>query len=138
MMRKTNGFGRIKGPNTQARRGAMLVLALFFIVSVTSLTVLILSLTSQTLRTARSEHEWLIVRQLTDSAKAWLVAHDGLGAVPVVSLPGDALLPDGSSGEARIRLEDGSTDVFVVAVTVSFPPRRISHETRFRLPVTGP
>ncbi len=113
----------------------MLLLAVFSIVMATSLATLIMAGTSQLIRTSRSKHESIVVRQLTDSAWAWVCAHRGMQSDTTVTLDGEGLLPDAMSGEARISLVEGTQDTYLVAVIVKFSEHRILRTTRFRLPL---
>ena len=122
--------GRIHSP----RRGAMLVLAIFFIVVATSLATLIMASSAQLIRTTRFEHEAILVRQLTDSGRAWVRAHKGLQPNAPVTLSGNALLPEGSSGEVQIGRDKEAHDVFLITTIVRLSGRDLSRTTRFRFP----
>ena len=112
----------------------MLLLALFCIVLASALAVLIMAGTTQLMRTSRSEHESILVRQLTDSAWAWVLARKGLESDTPVALGGEGLLPEGVSGEVRISPAEETQDIFVVAVIVRFRAHQVLRTTRFRLP----
>ena len=121
------------GRVASARRGAMLVLALFFIVVATSLATLIMAGSAQLIRTTRFEHESILIRQLTDSGRAWVLAHKGLQPNILVTLSGEGLLPEGVSGEVRISPDKDAQDVFIVTVIVRFSGHDMSRTTRFRI-----
>jgi hypothetical protein len=117
-----------------ARRGVMLLLTLFFIVVATSLATLIMSNSSQLIRTTRHEHEAILLRQLTDSALAWARANDSLIPDAPITLNGEELLPEGISGEVCVNLDDKLQGVIVVTANIKFPGHDRSRTTRFRLP----
>jgi hypothetical protein len=112
----------------------MLVLALFFIVVATSLATLIMAGSAQLMRTTRYEHESILIRQLTDSGRAWVLAHKGLQADIPVTLRGEGLLPEGTSGEVRIALDREAPEVFIVTAIVRLSGHEMSRSTRFRTP----
>lgn len=134
-MRKTKlgSIEREHRPGT-SRRGTMLLLAIFCIFLASALAALIMAGTTQLMRTSRSEHEMILVRQLTDSAWTWILAHKGLESSTPVTLGGKGLLPEGVSGEVRISHAEETQDLFDVAVIVRFSAHHVLRTTQFRLP----
>ncbi len=112
----------------------MLVLAIFFIVVAASLATLIMASSTQLIRTTRFEHEALLARQLTDSGRAWVRAHRGMQHNAPVTLSGNALLPEGISGEVQIGREREAQDVFLITAIVRLSGHDLSRTTRFRIP----
>lgn len=133
-MKRTRKGERRERRGASARRGVMLLLVIFSIVMATSLATLIMAGTSQLIRTSSSEHESMVVRQLTDSAWAWVLAHKGMPSGKSVTLDGKGLLAEGVWGEARIHFVEGVPDTFQVTVILEFSGHRVLRTTRFRFP----
>ena len=112
----------------------MLLLALFFIVVATSLAALIMAGSSQLIRTTRHQHESAVLQQLTDSGWDWLVAQGGRNLEFPVTLSGAGIIPDGSSGEIRLRLDGDAPGLVNITAEVTFPRRKLSRTSQFRLP----
>lgn len=113
------------------RGGAVLVLVLFFIVLATALAVLLTANTARIVRTTRNEHESMLLRQLTDSARAWAAARGGPQADSPVTLDGKDILLEGTSGEVRINVEEQSPNVIVIRAQLTFTGRQVVRTTRW-------
>ena len=117
-----------------ARRGAVLVLVLFFIVLATALAVLLTANSARIVRTTRNEHESMLLRQLTDSARSWVQVHGGPHADAPVTLDGKDIGPEGSSGEVRINVDERSPNVIVIRAQLTFTGRQVVRTTRWAAP----
>ena len=117
-----------------ARRGAVLVLVLFFIVLATALAVLLTANSARIVRTTSNEHESMLLRQLTDSARAWVQVHGGPHADAPVTLDGKDILCEGSSGEVRINVDEQSPNVIVIRAQLTFTGRQVVRTTRWAAP----
>jgi len=115
------------------RRGTMLLLALFFIVVATSLAALIMANSSQLIRTTRHEHEAMVLRQLIDSGRDWVLTSDGPQLEALVTLSGAGIVPEGSSGEVYVRRDDDAPGMMIITAEVAFPRHKLTRTTRFRL-----
>ena len=113
------------------RNGFVLVLVIFFIVLASSLTVLVMASSVQLVRTTRHQHESLLLRQLTDSARAWARAHSNMRTDDSVTLRGEGILPEGVSGAVEITVDGELPNVVVIRAQVSFPGRESARTTRF-------
>ena len=123
-----------KCPTAHARRGAVLVLVVFFIFLASALAVLVTANTVQLCRTTRHYHESILVRQVADSAHDWLAARSNWRAdVPVVLDIKDTL-GHGARGRVRIRADDERPEVVVVSVRLTLVNRQLSRTIRFRAP----
>ena len=116
---------------TQARRGALLVLVLFFLVLIGSLTLLIMGNTSQLVRTTRNANELALLRQLVDSGKAWADAQTELPPGVDTTLSAGGILPPDASGAVRIARPADAPDAILVAAELSWPGRTLRLESRF-------
>jgi hypothetical protein len=123
-MKRNRGSGN-------ARKGAMLVLAIFFIILASSLAVLVMAGSVQLVRTTRHEHEVILLRQLTDSGKAWVHAHRGVRSDAEVTLSGKDILPEGMTGEVKISLNAALPEAITVTAKLRFSGREVSRTTRF-------
>lgn len=117
------------------RRGALLVLVIFYLALASSLMVLVTASSVQLARTTRHEHETILLRQLTHSARAWVRAQGGLHRDAPVTLSGADILPEGTSGEVRISVSGEFPDVVVIRAQLSFPNREAVLTTRFAAPL---
>ena len=118
----------------QTRRSVVLVLVVFFIFLAGALSVLITASSVQLVRTTRNHHKSILLRQMADSAHAWLAARSNWRAdVPVVldmkGTPGT-----GESGRIRIHTDDEMPEVVVVSVRLMLDGRQFSRTVRFRAP----
>ena len=114
-----------------ARRGAVLLFVLFFIVLATALAVLLTANSVRLVRTTRNEHESMLLRQLTDSARAWVGAHGGPHAVTPATLDGKDILLEGSSGEVTINVDGQFSNVIVIRAQLTFTGRQVVRTTRW-------
>jgi len=117
-----------------ARRGAVLVLVLFFIVLATALAILLTANSARIVRTTRNEHESMLLRQLTDSAREWVGAHGGPHADTPVTLDGKDIGPEGSSGAVTINVDERSPNVIVIRAQLTFTGRQVVRTTRWAAP----
>ena len=116
----------------QARRSAVLVLVVFFIFLAGALSVLITANSVQLVRTTRNHHELILLRQMADSAHAWLAARsDWRADVPVVL---DMKGAGGNSGSGRvsIHIDDELPEIVIVRVQLMLEGRQLSRTIRFR------
>ncbi|MFH1107575.1 MAG: hypothetical protein V1790_00030 [Planctomycetota bacterium] len=111
-----------------------MVLVLFFIVLATALAVLLTANSARIVRTTRNEHESMLLRQLTDSARAWVQVHGGPHADTPVTLDGKDIGPEGSSGEVRINVDGQSPNVIVIRAQLTFTGRQVVRTTRWAAP----
>ena len=117
-----------------ARRGAMLVLVIFVIFLAGVLAVLATAYSGQLARTTRHHHQSIVLRQMADSAYAWLAAQpDWRTAVPTV-LDMKRLVPEGTSGTIHIRADETDPDVAVIAAELTTAHREGRLTTSFKLP----
>ncbi|MHC4696767.1 MAG: hypothetical protein ACYTFA_08505 [Planctomycetota bacterium] len=116
------------------RRGAVLVLVLLYLALASSLMVLITAGSVQLVRTTRHEHESILLRQLTDSARAWGRVQRDLPPDTHVTLSGGNIPPEGVSGEVRISVDTETPDAVVIRAQLSFPDREVVRTTRFAVP----
>ena len=117
-----------------ARRGAILVLVIFFIFLAGALSVLITANTVQLVRTTRSHHESILLRQMADSAHAWLAARPNWRADVTVVLDLKGKLGNDASGRVRIHADDELPEVIVVNVRLMLVDRQLLRTIRFRAP----
>lgn len=113
------------------RDGVMLIMALFFIVLATGLSVLIMANTAQLVRTTRNEHEAILLRQLSDSGQAWVRVHGAVNANAPVRLNGSGIVPESITGEVEINSDTEAADVVIVTAHLRLPAREVSRITRF-------
>ena len=111
-----------------------MVLVLFFIVLATALAVLLTANSARIVRTTRNEHESMLLRQLTDSARAWVQVHGGPHADTPVTLDGKDILLEGSSGEVKINVDEQSPNVIVIRAQLTFTGRQAIRMTRWAAP----
>ena len=122
------------------RRGAVLVLVLFFLVLAGSLSFLVTASSVQLVRTTRHEHESIVLRQLADSAEAWVSQHGGLPggdkshSWASVTFHAGEILPEGICGSVRIRVDGELQNILVIRAQLSLPGRVASRTTRFPAP----
>ncbi len=109
-MRRT----RQPGSLASSRHGAVLVLAIFFIMMASALAVIIMASTVQFARTTRHENQLILLRQLIDSANEWVQARGGLPIGTPVTLSGDGILPENVSGQVTIGIDDELQNVIVI------------------------
>lgn len=113
------------------RGGAVLVLVLFYIVLAGSLSVLLSASMARLVRTERSAHEFIVVRQLLDSGRAWAEAHrDALAAEPV-TLSAEALVGEGKTGSVTMRIDPNHPGELIVEVHVVTHSREIRRTVTF-------
>ena len=117
------------------RRGALLVLVIFYLALASSLMVLVTASSVQLARTTRHEHEAILLRQLTHSARAWVRAKGGLRPDAPITLSGANVLPEDISGEVRMSVSGELPDVVVIRARLSFPNREAVRTTRFAAPL---
>lgn len=117
-----------------ARRGAMLVMALLFIVLATALSVLIMANTAQLVRTTRHEYEEIMLRQLIDSGRAWVNVHGALNPNASITLKGDAMIPENMIGDVTIRIDGKTPNLAIVTANLRFTEHTIYRTVRFRTP----
>ena len=121
-------------PTARARRGVVLVLVVFFIFLATALSVLITATSVQLVRTTRSHHESILLRQMVDSAHAWLGARsDWRADVPVVLELKDTL-GIGATGRIRMYVNDEMPGVVIVNARLTLVNRERSRTIRLRAP----
>lgn len=110
---------QIQGLRT-ARPGAVLVLVLFFVALAGGLAVLMSGSASRLARTTRSQHETMLLRQLMESGKEWVRAHEEFAGEATTALDGSGILPDGLAG--RITLTgDVATDRIRIQAELALP-----------------
>ncbi|MBI1826347.1 MAG: hypothetical protein HY287_15480 [Planctomycetes bacterium] len=119
-------------PIAIARRGAMLVMALLFIVLATALSALIMANTAQLVRTTRQEHEEIVLRQLIDSGRAWFNVHGAMDPNASITLEGNAIVPENMIGEVTIRVDGKTPNVVIVTAHLRIAEHIISRTARFR------
>jgi len=117
-----------------ARRGAVLVLVVFFIFLAGALSVVITANSVQLVRTSRNDHESILLRQMADSAHAWLAARPNWREEVPVVLDMTGTLLNGASGQVRIHTDEETPEVVVVNVRLILTDRRLSRTVRFRAP----
>ncbi len=134
MRRTRRTYHPARYPAAPPRRGAVLVLVVFFIFLAGVLSVLITANTVQLVRTTRNYHESILLRQMADSAHAWIAARPNWRAdVPVV-LDITGTLGDGASGSVHIHADDELPEVVVVNARLTLVNRQLSRTIRFRAP----
>ena len=117
-----------------ARRGVVLVLVVFFIFLAGALSVLITANSVQLVRTTRSHHESILLRQMADSAHAWLAARSNWRADVPVELDMKDTLGNGASGRVRIDVDKEMSGVVIVSARLMLGSRELSRTIRFRVP----
>ncbi len=121
-------------PPRRARRGAVLVLVVFFIFLAGALAVLATAHSVQLARTTRQHHQSIVLRQMADSAYGWLAAQTDWRTVVPAVLDMKGLVPDGTSGTIRIRAHETQPDVVVIETQLTSAHRQRRHTTSFKLP----
>ncbi len=114
-----------------SRRGAMLVLAIFSIVLASSLTVLVMAGTAQLVRSTRHHHEEILLRQMTDSAFAWVRAHPRLDLTAPVQLDASRILPDDMPGSITLSIENEAPNLILVASQFAVSGKNVKRSSRF-------
>ena len=105
------------GPRTYtARRGVVLVLVLVYIVLAGSLMLLTTASVGQLIRTDRSAHHSILLRQLIDSGRAWADAHGDLPTETPITLDPADILPEDASGTVTITLRPDPPVTVVIEV----------------------
>lgn len=121
-------------PTPHARRGAMIVLVIFVIFLAGILATLASARTVQLVRVTRQQRESIVLRQMADSALAWLKSRPNWReAVPAV-LDATRLVPDGTSGTVRISVSDAEPDVVVIEARLTSGQKKRRLTTSFKLP----
>lgn len=134
MKRNEMTFARRSRASACARRGALLVMVLYFLVLVGSMAVLIMGNTSQLARTTRHAHEMVLLRQLVDSGKAWADAQAALLPGVVTTLSGSGILPPDATGAIRITRPKDAPDAILVTAELNWPGRKLRKESAFHFP----
>lgn len=112
----------------------MLVLVIFVIFLAGILAALASARAVQLVRTTRQHRESIVLRQMADSARAWLKTRpDWREAVPTV-LDATSLVPDGASGSIRISAQETDPDVVVVEARLTSGHREQRLTTSFKSP----
>ncbi|MFQ5589827.1 MAG: hypothetical protein ACE5HE_01565 [Phycisphaerae bacterium] len=112
------------------RRGAVLILVVFFIFMAGTLAALTTAGWVQLMRTNRHEHESILLRQLTDSAATWVRNGGDVRLAAPVTLDGKGILPADLSGEVYIALRSEGPGVVVITARLSLPNRELVRTTR--------
>ena len=100
------------------RRGFVLILVLFAITMASMLMLTLVVSTGQFVRTTRSEHVSILLRQLTDSGWAWMQSHhDGSVQYPV-TLDAEQILPIDVCGEVRITVDSAMPESVVIEARI--------------------
>jgi len=112
----------------------MIVLVIFVIFLAGILAALASAHTVQLVRTTRHHRESIVLRQMADSALAWLKTRPNWReAVPTV-LDAKSLVPDGGSGNIGISVLATDPDVVVVEARLTSGHRQRRLTTTFQLP----
>jgi len=130
--RHVDRFTSARAPSR--RRGVVLVLVVFFLFLAGTLSVLITANSVQLLRTTRDDHESILLRQMADSAYAWVAARPNWREVLPVELGMTGALSDGSSGSIRIQVDEQRSGGVVVEARLTLIDRHLSRTTRFTAP----
>lgn len=115
-------------------RAVVLLLVLVLIAFSGSLAMLITAGSTQLVRTTRTAHQAIVLRQITDSAMEWLKARDAALPATPVTLSADVFLPEGSTGTAEIRRDKSLPGSVLVKATIRVGDREFARTSRFSLP----
>ncbi len=114
------------------RRGAVLVLALFFIVLAGSLSVLLSGSLARMVRWERAGHESIVLGQLLDSGRAWADAHREAPAGGDVVLSAEALIAEGKTGTVKVSIDPTSPGEIRVEARVTSREREVFQTAKYR------
>jgi len=99
-----------------------------------ALAVIIAASTVQFAKTTRNEHELILLRQLIDSAQAWVQARGGLPIGAPVTLDGEGVLSENVSGQVTIGFDENLQNVVVLSAEIHLSDRVINQTARFANP----
>ena len=112
-----------------SRRSVILVLVLVYIVLAGSLMLLTTASVGQLIRTNRSAHHSILLRQLTDSGRAWADARENLPMETPIALDPASMLPAEVSGTVTITLRPDPLPTITIEAELQIHGRAITSTT---------
>ncbi len=120
-----------RGPRVRhARRGLVLLLVLVYMVLAGSLMLTTAASTGQLVRTGRSEHVSVLLRQLIDSGYAWADAHGALVLETPITLDAADILPPDGSGDVTIIVDRRTPGAMLIKARLQLHYRQFTRTAR--------
>ncbi len=114
-----------------SRRSVVLLLVLIYLVLASTLLVTTTASTGQLVRTRKSEHTSILLRQLIDSARAWTAERGPTLTNTPMTLDPAPILPPEVAGTVTIRLAPGDRETMVIEAQIGLHDRRFTRTERF-------